>query len=400
MKRYIPLAWLLVLALLLTSCIQVNVEQHNPQQPPSEPSTPTPEQDSFSEPADSPNTQPPAEPPTLPSYPLWSAGETPQAFLQTDGIVNTSRSEYSYEEMEDDLALLAAAYPARFSYRSFGKSVLGRELYVAVLGNPNAHKQILVSAGIHGREYLTPLLVMKQLEFYLAYYASGSCEGLSFDSLFGDVCFYVVPMTNPDGIMLSQAGIESVSDPLIQQKISSIHMADYNEGLTRQTRINEYLKSWKANANGVDLNRNYDALWADYEGIDRASHRNYKGTSPASEPETQAMVALTQQLSNPQAVLCIHSQGEVLYWNCGQEGELSPETHQFAQAVARMNGYYVVPEQNNDASLSDWCALKKDLIAITVETGNGVCPLPISQFSTIWNDNYNLLAKAALYFQS
>lgn len=404
MKKHVLLVWLLALALILVSCIQSPSElSEEPQPTPEEtvPQTPLPPSiDTSPSQPDTPSDLP-EEPtlPDLPSYPVWSADDsTAQRFLQTDGIVDVSRENYSYEEMAEDLSDLSALYPNRFSYRSFGKSVLGRDLYVATLGNPDAPKQILVSAGIHGREYMTPLLVMKQIEFCLAYYESGICSDLSFEELFDNVCFSIVPMTNPDGIMLAQGGLGTVSDQSVKDAIAAIHYSDFSEGLTKETTVNGFLKSWKANANGVDLNRNFDMLWEDYAGIDRPSHKNYKGPCAESEPETKAMVALTQSLSNIQAVLCIHSQGEVLYWNCGQGTQLKNETLQFTKMVAGLTGYYIVPERNNDASFSDWCALNNETIAITVETGVGACPLPISQFPTIWMQNYNLLARSARYF--
>ena len=331
----------------------------------------------------------------------WQSGENnAAAFFEAKGIVDHSKKEYSYYEMIDDLAELGRTYPAHFSYRSIGKSVVGRDIYVAVLGNENAPRQILVSAGIHGREYLTPLLVMKQLEFYLAYYDMGECNGVAYSTLFENYCFYVVPMTNPDGIMLSQQGISSVSSHALYSEIYNIYSADLRRGLTKAKTVNEYLESWKANVRGVDINRNFDALWDEYKkGMSEPSHRNYKGSAAASEPETRAMVKLTESLSNIQAVLCIHSQGEVLYWDCGQGEELAQKTRDFTAMIADRAGYYIVDEQNNDASFSDWCALEKGLIAVTVETGNGTCPLPISDFAEIWRDHYDLMPLSALYFE-
>lgn len=404
MKKHILLVWLLVLTLILTACIQGGLEDTS-NTPPSADKPPIPEapptggstSDSTTQ---TPPEQTPSPIPEQPNYAAWAGDElTSSYFLATNGIVDTSRAEYSYEAMKEDLSQLAALYPDYFSYTSFGKSVLGRDLYVAVLGDENASQQILITAGIHGREYLTPLLAMKQLEFYLAYYESGNCNGSSYKDLFADACIYVVPMINPDGIMLSQGGLDTVSDSAVRQRLLEIHLRDFNKSLTKETDINNYLKSWKANANGVDLNRNYDAKWNEYVGEAQPSHRNYKGTSPVSEPETQAMVELIGELSNLQAVLCFHSQGEVLYWNCGQETELRDATQQFTKMVAQVTGYYIVPTQNNDASLSDWCELKLGIIAITVETGVGVCPLPVSQFQTIWQQNYHLIAKSAKYFE-
>ena len=343
---------------------------------------------------------PPSLPPAI-TLPDWTDAETTaEQFLNTvTAIVDCTEREYSYAEMVEDLVMLKAVYPAHFDYRRFGKSAAGRDLYVAMLGNPNAEKQFLVSAGIHGREYLTPLLVMKQLEFYLAYYDVGDFNGFRYAELFENFCFYVVPMTNPDGIMLAQEGIYSIADAAMRQRIIDTFYRDYQDKYTQQTAINEYLKIWKANANAVDLNRNFDALWSSVNtGMSRPSHKNYKGPQAESEPETRAMADLTESISNIQAVLCIHSQGEVLYWDCGQTGTLREQTRDFSEAIAFENGYRVVYEQNNDASYSDWCALNRGLVAVTIETGVDSCPLPISQFSKIWCDNFDLFAFSAAYF--
>lgn len=94
--------------------------------------------------------------------PAWeSAQSAAEAFLTAEGIVDISKREYSYDEMVGDLGELAERYPEAFSFREVGSTVAGRKMYVGVLGDPNAEKQVLVSAAIHGREYLTALLTMK-----------------------------------------------------------------------------------------------------------------------------------------------------------------------------------------------------------------------------------------------
>ena len=380
MKKPLSILLSLLLCLSLASCIQI------------------PQGDAVTEKAQESETDAPVNPPALKDFSDPSA--VALAFLQepNGAIVDCSEREYSYAELQADLTALAEAHPTRFSYRSFGKSVAGRELYVGILGNPNAKKQVLVSAGLHGREYLTPLLVMKQLEFYLTYYDVGHYDGIPYATLFDEVCFYVIPMNNPDGIMLSQEGISSLTDPDLRKTVESIYYSDLSAGLTSQTNINKYLQYWKANARGVDLNRNFDALWEKYYNYSLPSFAQYKGPSAASEPETQATAALTESLSNPAAVLCIHSQGEVIYWNCGQESSLADATLKFVEALSDRTGYEIITERNNDASFSDWCALKKDLIAVTLETGLGFCPLDLDKFEPMWKDNFDLLPLTAAYF--
>ena len=339
--------------------------------------------------------------PLSPELPVWSAAETLAAAeemidMPTSGIVDVSRADYSYEEMTEDLQTLALVYGEHFSYHSIGTSAAGRTLYVGVLGNPDARRQIVVSAAIHGREYMTAQLTMKQLEFYLRYYDVGSYQGIPYSELFEQICFYIVPMTNPDGVMIAQQGLESLPEelrPLIEECYET---EEHDVFVTFET----YLSRWKANANGVDLNRNYDARWEEYDGADHPQSYQYKGPSPASEPETQAMVALMDSLPNVIATLCVHSQGEVIYWNCGQGEDTRSTTRGFAEEVSKRNGYELIDEQNNDASLSDWSELERSVPAITVEIGKGALVLPTEQFPTVWLENYDLLPLTAAYFLS
>lgn len=310
----------------------------------------------------------------------------------TGGVVDVSKADYSYSELAADLEFLAKIYPRYFAYASIGKSAAGREIYAGVLGDPNAPRQVVVTAAIHAREYMTAQLVMKQLEFYLANYTVGSYGGISYSTLFSDCCFYILPMVNPDGVMLAQEGIGSLPFSM-QLKLMEIME---REG---ETNVEDYFSTWKANANGVDLNRNYDALWEEYNKTNQPSSSQYKGPAPESEPETAAVVSLFRSLSNVVCSLCIHSQGEVIYWNCGQSGSAAEATRAYAESVSDLNGYYVVPSQNNDASLSDWCELRLGVVSVTVETGNVACPLPIEQFPSIFLDNFLLWGMTALYFR-
>ncbi len=309
----------------------------------------------------------------------------------TGGVVDVSEATYSYDDMTEDLRILSGIYSDIFSYRVIGQSVAGRNLYVAILGNPNAPRQIFVTAAIHAREYMTSMLVMKQIEFYLSHMRIGGYKNSSYAELFSQFCFYIVPMVNPDGVMLSQEGLSSLPNEEMKQTIRDIYRTEKHS----YTDFDLYLSHWKANANGVDLNRNYDAKWEEYNKADAPQSYQYKGPSPESEPETKAIVALVNSLSNPVCSLCIHSQGEVIYWNCGQTGMNRTESAHLATITANSNGYRIISEQNNDASLSDWCVLEKGIPTITVETGNRQCPLPIEQFADIWMDNYDLWALVA-----
>lgn len=315
-------------------------------------------------------------------------------FLEGE-IVDTSRAEYGYEEMKSDLFALQAAYPDLLRVSSAGKSLDGRELYYADFGVQDAEKQIFISAGIHGREYLTPLLLMKMTEYYLVNYNTEDETGVAFADLAGDYRIRIIPMVNPDGIMISQQGLSAVKSESLKEQIRLVYESDCSkyESYRRYGSLEEYLKHWKANAAGVDLNRNFPIeYWGEMRtGVGQPSSQAYKGKSAGSEPETQAVISLVRELSNPVCVISIHSQGEILYWNCGQSGELLARNERLKEVLVGLTGYRSQSSfESPDATLDDWAALERGIPSVTIETGTGSCPLPIEQFAAIWEQTRNL----------
>ncbi len=310
-------------------------------------------------------------------------------------VVDTSTEMYTYEEMEADLKELCRLYPDRARMASAGTSADGREIWYLDIGDKRASRQIFVSAGIHGREYLTPLLAMKMAEYYLANYNTEGEEGVAFVDVAGDCLFRVVPMVNPDGVAISQQGMEGIRSEDLRTLVASIYEADREYESYRDSYADreEYLKHWKANARGVDLNRNFPiAYWAEMKtGIGHPSSQKYKGYAAGSEPETQAVMKLIEELSDPACVISLHSQGEILYWDCGQEGAVRTENEKLVKKIGALTGYEVINRfVSPDATLDDWATLEQGIPAVTIETGKGSVPLEHEQFEGIWNQTKDL----------
>lgn len=96
----------------------------------------------------------------------------------------------------------------------------------------------------------------------------------------------------------------------------------------------------RLNANAVDLNRNWNYNWAAYTPV---GADDYKGTSAASEPETQAIAALLRSSS---IVIDSHNFGptpaDQLLFNCPPVGSVSSQA--LDTAILRWANIYATPQ--------------------------------------------------------
>ena len=310
-------------------------------------------------------------------------------------VVDVSDADYGYLEMSEDLDLLSENSGGRLTYSVIGESLDGRNIYAAILGNPNAEKQIIISAAIHAREYMTSMLVMKQIEYYLNEYDIGEYDGIKYSELFEEYAFCIMPMCNPDGVTLVQEGIDGLQSETLRNAVRAVYDSDRASTPDfADLSLNEYLKYWKTNGRGIDLNRNFDTPAWIYNPIRKPCFTDSRGAAPFSEPEAEAMAEYVSGLSNPVCSLAIHSRGEIIYFDCGQEDK-SAELR-LATLVSEVNKYTVKYNPRSVAAFDDWCVIIKNIPSVTVETGISSCPLPIEEFEKIWNDNRDLWAAIAV----
>lgn len=175
----------------------------------------------------------------------------------------------------------ATPLPAQFS---FGKSAGGRDLLAYRIGT--GATVLMLVGGVHmGYEANTARLLNEVITHYQAV---GVSDGMS---------LLIIPTLNADGV-------------------------------GRDGQL-----AGRFNGNGVDLNRNWGCGWAE-EAYFREGRVN-AGSAPFSEPETQALGALIQQL-RPQAVLFYHAAARgVFAGDCGGGGV----SQALAQAYSEASGY-------------------------------------------------------------
>ncbi len=199
----------------------------------------------------------------------------------------------------------AAARSAVTEVRTIGKSVQGRNIVAWRLGDPSSSRKVVVLAAMHGNER-GPSRILYNLR-----------DGRPITG--ADI--WVVPQYNPDGVV-------------------------------RRSR---------QNARGVDLNRNYPRNWKRLTGTYNS------GPRPASEPETQAVMAFLKAV-RPAYVVSFHQPLRGV-------GRAGPKGTAF---VRRLHRGLRLPVKSFNCSgachgtMTEWFNASFGGVAVTVEYGRGL----------------------------
>ncbi len=265
---------------------------------------------------------------------------------------------------------------------NIGYSVLNRPIECYTIGNKP--QQILLCGGVHGSEWLTCSLLYK--------FIINICNSiinhktLSQEKLweyFKNLSLAVIPCLNPDGVEISINGSNSA-------KWLANSVEDISQGDTVH---------WQSNANGVDLNHNFNADWYTLKekeikiGITKPSKTRYGGESPESQPETIAMAEYCRN-NNIVRAIAFHSQGEEIYWNFGINTPV--ESEKLAMEMSLLSGYIISQPDSiaTGGGFKDWLIDSLHIPAFTVEIGKGKNPLPLKQLPEI----YAKIEKMLLHF--
>lgn len=283
------------------------------------------------------------------------------ARVTTGAAADTFHVFHSFDAPGDGIrATLStwAATDAGLHVDSVGASYEGRPILAVKIGPPDDapnRPNVLFMGTHHAREWISTAVALKLIRWLAD---SGSVLTATHD-------VWVIPVENPDGYQ-------------------------YTFTTDRYWRKNR-----RPNANGsygVDPNRNYPAFWgADDVGSSNSPYaETYRGAAPASEPETQAVMAF--HAAHPPVVsLSYHSYGGLVLYPWGfRPGELAPDLPRF-QALAgtelapavtdglsesSLDHYHPGPSWNlyaTNGEYTDWAYRTYGTIAFTTELTSGCC---------------------------
>jgi g-D-glutamyl-meso-diaminopimelate peptidase len=293
--------------------------------------------------------------------------------MKAQSSIETERT-YTFEMMEENLFTLKDEFPIELI--AIGKSERGRDLWAAKLGK--GKKSLLLVGAHHGREWLTTSLLMKMLEQYATQYENGKKIGTYPSQLLDEVSIWFVPMINPDGVSIQQGNFSGLS---FYEKMATWQMNGYYLHWSR----------WKANANGVDLNRQYPAGWDEVKAESKKPfYQFYKGTKPFEAAEVQALAKFTKHV-NPLMTVSYHTSGREIFWHYQNKPENLIRDYKLAKKTAQFTGYELsMPEDHAVGSgFTDWFISEFGRPAMTIELSYLVEETnpPLSVFPEEWKRN-------------
>ncbi|MCB2153346.1 hypothetical protein KQI84_00540 [bacterium] len=188
----------------------------------------------------------------------------------------------SYSSLNTRTGDLALANDFITEYE-LGTTIDGRTIYAYVIGDSDSvgvdgtiEASAAVNGTIHAREWASPEIVTRLLEYFADGYGTDPIATYLVDQN----NLAMVPVLNVDGFLQTQ-----------RYPSQYIDSTDGRERRKNMNGVDEDLAGTTSDAYlGVDVNRNFPVGWANSSS--NPSSSSYHGTSASSEPEAQALQAL------------------------------------------------------------------------------------------------------------
>jgi carboxypeptidase T len=250
------------------------------------------------------------------------------------------------DEIEDFIRATHAKYPAITEVMSIGKTLEGRDiLAIKISDNAKTDEKepvFLVNGMHHAREVMTTEITTDMVDYLTSNYG----QKAEVTKWVDNTEIWVIPMFNIDG----------------NNKMWT------EDPMWRKNTRNGY---------GVDINRNYPTGWNSCNGSsDRTSAQDYRGTAPASEPETQAMMKFVASIK-PVFNISYHSYSEIVIYPFGCKPKRTP-TEQAVESIGKEIGKAINYKPgtawellyNADGGDIDWMYAEHQVIPYVIEVND------------------------------
>ncbi|MCJ8347395.1 M14 family metallopeptidase [bacterium] len=258
---------------------------------------------------------------------------------------------HTYGEIVSELTQYAADYPNLAKLIEVGTTFEGRTIVGLEIGNQSKENKVpfLIMGTHHAREWIASEVPMASVKDLLESYEADEQAKSIVDSS----TIVYVPMLNIDGGIYSRNGT-----PMWRKNRNANHKGGV----------------------GVDNNRNYEYKW----GVTGASSSpwsdTYKGETPMSENENQAVDNLYQKYKFVSSI-SFHSYSELVLWPWGYTSSIQCKDNQIFKDIGvgmgKIMGYR--PMQSADlypaaGDSDDYIYAKYGVLAYTIELGTRFVP--------------------------
>ncbi len=234
--------------------------------------------------------------------------------------------------LKEEFEQLAADNPDIVKLVTIGQSVNGQDIIaIKITRRANQTRDgrrpaTLYSSAQHAREWITPEMNRRLAHHIVDSYGSDP----TITDVVNNTELWIVPVANPDGY-------DFTFEP-------------GNRLWRKNLRDNDANGTINA-ADGVDPNRNFETKWGyDNEGssVDFTSE-TYRGTAPASEPETQALDGLMARIGF-EFMINYHSAAELLLYGTGWQVSTPTPDDAVYEAMAGDDANPAIPTYDPDIS--------------------------------------------------
>ncbi len=238
-----------------------------------------------------------------------------------------------YDEIKAEVTQAAARNPSFAKFVSIGKTHQGRDIVGIKLSRgalqqrDGAKPSTLFIGAQHAREWITPEMNRRLMHYLIDAYKRGDRR---IRRLLDDTEVWIIPVANPDGYEYTFTE---------GQRLWRKNLRD-NDGDGQIT-----------DADGVDLNRNFDYRWGyDNEGSSPdPTSLTYRGPFGNSEPETQALDRLVARVGF-EFFVNYHSAAELLLYGIGWQVATPSPDDIIGEAMAGDDAHPAVPGYDPDIS--------------------------------------------------
>ena len=221
---------------------------------------------------------------------------------------------YSYQDICTSMQILSECYNDFTICRIVGTSQDDRTIPMMRMGFGS--QNLICTAGIHGRESVNPVLMLRMIEDYAQGFrfrqSIGGCDVSELLHRYS-ICFILI--VNPDGYEIATSGFDVISNPIYRRMARARNISSEN---------------WKYNARGVDINRTFPC---------KSYVQQQLYEYPGSESETQMLMRIFRDYETV-AYLDFHSRGKIIYYyRNAMPNTYNQKCRQFARALQHVSGY-------------------------------------------------------------